>query len=204
MAHDTDELRAEIEDRRQEITETVEQIENRIVPSRIMARRRDRMRRRMTDWKDAVFGNDEPQYRSAWAPPSAYAAKQDAQDSAGMLGRAGEATTHAFESARDGVEHAPEMIRRQTRGNPMAAGVIALGAGWLVGSMLPKTEEERRLARRLEPALAGTASTVAEEGRSLASDLREPIKEAADEVKQTGQEAAGEIREHVRSESAGT
>jgi hypothetical protein len=208
MAQDTDELRARIEEQRMEITGTVEQIENRIMPSRIMARRRDHMRRTLTDWKDAVFGNDEPEYQDAWAmygtgsAAGRYFAHSSGQSSGqhdqGLVGRAGEATSHAFESAKENVAQAPQMLRRQTRGNPMAAGVVALGAGWLFGTVLPRTQEERALAQRMEPKLAETAAVVRSEGQALADEMKEPAREAVEQVKHTGQEVASELRDEAK------
>lgn len=200
MAQDTDELRARIEEQRMEITGTVEQIENRILPGRIMARRGDRMRRTLTGWKDNVFGHDEPQYIDPWTRPGTATsgrAGADHDGEPGLVGRAGEATAHALDSAKDGVAHAPQMIRRQARGNPMAAGAIALGAGWLVASVLPRTQEERAMARRVEPKLVETAAAVKSEGQALASDLKEPARDAVEQMKQTGQEAASEIRDEA-------
>lgn len=168
---DTEQLRARIEEQRMEITGTVEQIENRIMPSRIMARRRDGVRRTLTDWRDTVFGTDEPGHP---------------------------ATTSALESAKEGVQHAPQVIRRQARGNPMAAGAVALGAGWLVATVLPRTQEERAMARRMEPKLAEAASAVKSEGQALASDLEEPARDAVQQVKQTGQEVASEMRDEAK------
>ena len=211
MAQDTDELRARIEEQRMEITGTVEQIENRIMPGRIMARRRDRMRRTLTDWKDAVFGNDEPDYQDAWAlygtgTPSGryqyggdqYAGRYSGQGEQGIVGRAGDATSHVLESAKEGVAQAPQMLRRQARGNPMAAGMVALGAGWLVATVLPRTQEERAMVQRIEPKLAETAAAVKSEGQAIAGELKEPAHEAVEQVKQTGQEVASEMRDEAK------
>ena len=40
--------------------------------------------------------------------------------------------------------------RRQTQGNPLAAGLIAFGVGWLVSSLLPDSQKERELAHQLK------------------------------------------------------
>ncbi len=52
----------------------------------------------------------------------------------------------AASTAADAVQQAPQAIRRQTRGNPLAAGLIAFGAGWLVSSLLPASRREQELA----------------------------------------------------------
>lgn len=204
MAQDTDQLRARLDAQRAEISGTVEQIENRIVPGRIVARRRDRMRRTLTDWKDTIFGNDDPNYAwdtfgSSSYAPSGYGSEYGSPSGGeGLVQRAGGAASAAIDSARDGIHDAPETVRRQARGNPMAAGAIALGAGWLIGSLLPKTEQEQIVARRLEPALADAASMVKSEGQALADELQEPARDALDQVKQTGQDAAADVTDEAR------
>jgi uncharacterized membrane protein len=90
------------------------------------------------------------------------------------------------------------MVRRQTRGNPMAAGLMAVGAGWLVGSVLPRSDRERAMAQRIEPALSDAAAAVKHEGEELASEMREPVRDAVDDVKHTGQDAAADIRDEAK------
>jgi hypothetical protein len=186
MAEDPEQMRARIEHQRSEITHTVDQIGNRVSPSHIVARRQDRMRRRFTDWRDLVFGNDEPDYRQRedrYRFPAT-------SDEGGMRNRAGEAAAHASSA----VQQAPSAMRRQTRGNPMAAGAVALGAGWLIGSLLPESRSERRSVQRVQPHLAEAAAEARDEARGLAEDLREPAKEAADHVKDAGSRAADEVK----------
>lgn len=205
MAHDVDELRAQIDAQRSEITGTVEQIENRIRPGRIMARRRDRVRRTMTDWKDAVFGNDEPDYPDAdWyrygpgSSPGGRTSDDRVHEQDGIVGRASHTASAAADAVRGSVHDAPSIVRRQARGNPMAAGLMAVGAGWLVGSVLPRSERERAMAQRIEPALSDVAAAVKHEGEELASEMREPVLDAVADVKLTGQEAVADVRDEAK------
>jgi hypothetical protein len=170
----TEQMRARIDQQRDEIGHTVDQIGNRVSPSHIVARRQDRMRRRITGWKDSVFGNDEPDF------PSPRADRYRFEDQ----------TTGGGHS----VQEAPMAIRRQTRGNPMAAGAIAVAAGWLLGGLLPESRPERQLMKRVEPQLADAASEAKREGRALADDLREPAKDAAEHVKEAGSQAAEDVK----------
>jgi ElaB/YqjD/DUF883 family membrane-anchored ribosome-binding protein len=201
MAEDTAQMRARIEQQRDDITHTVDQIGNRVSPSHIVARRQDRMRRRLTGWKDAVFGNDEPdfppprgdRYRFPEEQRAAYRTHDGGdgdRSDAHVRDRVGDAAS----SVTSTVQHAPTAMRRQTRGNPMAAGAIALGAGWLIGSLLPESRTERRAIHRVEPQLAGAAAEARDEARGLVDDLREPAKDAAEHVKDRGRDAADEVK----------
>ena len=209
MAQDTDQLKAEIDQQRAAISGTVEQIENRVSPSRMMARRQDHFRRRLTELRDTVFGNDEPDYPYSSRPP--YATRQmfgydsgpeSWRSSTYIPGRypgSGVPSSDSDRSAVESVQHAPQVLRRQTRGNPMAAGLAALAGGWLFGSLLPESRQERQLARKLEPEMAEAAAALKSEGMELAHDLTEPAKEAAEDLKQTGREAAHSVLDQARS-----
>ena len=108
------------------------------------------------------------------------------------------AGTGKAHDAADAVKDVPDMARRQARGNPLAAGAVALAAGWLVGSLLPASSKERELAStakdKAEP-LVVEAKWVAQE---TAQHLKEPAQQAAQSVKETAQQGA----EHVRDDGS--
>ena len=182
MAESTDELRNQLDRQRDSIGDTVGQIENRVRPDRILARRRDRARRRFVDLKDRVMGNDEPDYRMGGSWMAADVDRQrhygDADDSSGgvrdqLSGAAGSARDRASQVG-DTVGEAPTMMRRQTRGNPAAAGLIAFGTGMLAAALLPESRREQEAARRIQPQLESAAAEAGQRGQAVADDMREP------------------------------
>jgi hypothetical protein len=179
MAQEPDQLRQQIEAQRAQISDTVGELENRVVPSRIAARRTDRAKNRMAEWRDNVFGgsgNGSPGHGAGDSSPGA-------SDRASSM----------VAGATDTVRHTPEMARSGTKGNPLAAGAIALGAGWLLAGVLPESRQERKLVKRVEPELAEAASAVSSEGAELADELREPAKDAAERLRATTKDAAGHV-----------
>ena len=86
------------------------------------------------------------------------------------------------------------------QGNPFVAGLIALGVGWLVGSLLPATRAERQAADTLKEKAAPLAHEVSEMAKESAQNLQEPAKQAVEEVRSTGTEAV----ETVKAEGAST
>ncbi len=123
MAEDpgTDELRNQIDEQRAAISDTVEQIENRVVPGRVMARSQDRVKDRMSGLKP-----------SGW-----------------------------FDNLS----------------NPLVAGALALGAGWVVGSIIPRSEAEQRLAGsvtdKIEPRIEAVAGQAQERVQEKVQAARE-------------------------------
>ena len=73
------------------------------------------------------------------------------------------------QNVADSAREMPQQIKRQTRGNPMAAGLVALGAGWLLGSLLPASREERR-----------AAETVKQKAQPLMEDAKDQAREMGD------------------------
>jgi uncharacterized protein YjbJ (UPF0337 family) len=122
---------------------------------------------------------------------SVSAAGGQAQD---LTGRASDAAS----SAADQLREAPEALRENVQGNPLAAGLIAFGGGLLLGSILPPTAAEKRMAssmaENLEP-VVGQAMGAAEE---LKSGMQETVRDAAEEVKEHAKGAAQEIKEEAR------
>ena len=84
----------------------------------------------------------------------------------------------------------------------MAAGLIAVGAGWLVGSMLPSSAKEREAAQ----AVKEKAQPIIEEGQALgmeaAQNLKEPAQQAADSVKSSAQDAAATVKAEGQQQAA--
>lgn len=188
MASRTDELREDIDQKRQDIDHTVDQLQNRVSPSRITARGRYRIRRWWIDTKDQVMGNDRSEY--PWESGMRRIAEQ-----------AGDVTDKASEIATDlkeGVAETPAMVRRQTQGSPVAAGVIAFGGGLLVGTLLPESAGERRIAQRLEPAVADLVEEATEFGQQMAEDLKDSTREKVEELKDSASAAVEGVKDEAK------
>ena len=138
--------------------------------------------------KEKVMGSDDPGSGPGMGERTSAAASD-----------VGERVGEVAGSARDTVASAPSQARRQTRGNPMAAGLIALGAGWLLGSLLPGSEKERELAVSAKQQVAD--SGLVEEVRSVAQDVVEDVKPQAQEAADQVRQSASESVEHVKDEA---
>jgi len=84
----------------------------------------------------------------------------------------------------------------KTQGNPLAAGLIAFGAGLLVSSLIPPSAKEREAAEALKSAAEPVTTEITEAAKDMAQGLKEPAQEAMDNVKATAADAA----DHVKGE----
>jgi hypothetical protein len=104
--------------------------------------------------------------------------------------------------ASSAAQQAPDVIRARTEGNPLAAGVIAFGVGWLVSSLLPATRVEEQAAQKVKENAAPLTEAVTDSAKQAVQNLKEPAREAAESVKQSATDAAGTVKEESRSAAA--
>jgi hypothetical protein len=97
-------------------------------------------------------------------------------------------------AAQDAISAAPDQLCRQAAGNPLAAGLIAVGVGWLVGSLLPASSAEERAAAKVKeaatPAVTGAV-------KDAAANLQNSAKQAAESVKATATDAAATVKDET-------
>jgi gas vesicle protein len=95
------------------------------------------------------------------------------------------------------------MVVRQTQGNPLAAGLIAFGVGWLVSSLLPASQKEQQLAQQAETALRENKDALLAPAKEVAQEMGEQLKPAAQDavesVKSTAQDAAQTVKDEGQS-----
>jgi len=119
----------------------------------------------------------------------------------------------SVEGMADQARETPERMIEGTRGNPLAAGVIAFGAGLLLGSIAPPTAPEQRaigtLAEKAEPLkdkLMDSAQQVQSEvgasARGAMGTIKDESKAAVDDLKAQAQRSAHEVKEQVGAGSS--
>jgi tagatose-1,6-bisphosphate aldolase non-catalytic subunit AgaZ/GatZ len=96
----------------------------------------------------------------------------------------------------DAVTSAPQVVRQQAQGNPLAAGLVAFGVGMLLSALVPASEREKELAAQAEQAAAEPLQSKAKE---MAGQLQGSAQESVQQVKQTATQAASETVDQARS-----
>jgi len=177
-------LRREIEGTQRTLSTDVNALTEKVTPGRIVERRIGRMRSAVGNARDRVMGT----------------ASDQASTAGDKVGSVASAAGDKVSSAADAVGEAPQSIRRGTQGNPLAAGLIAFGAGWLVSSLLPASEPERRLAGQATDLAREHVAPVAQHAaEELKDNLREPVQQAAESVKSEAAGAASTVKDEARS-----
>jgi hypothetical protein len=178
MAQSPEELRRDIEETRYALGRDVDALNEKVSPGRVMSRQVQRTRDSLTSVKDRIMG-------TASSGTSAVSDKAS--------------------GVTDTLTSAPDMARERTQGNPLAAGLAAFAAGWLVSSVMPATKAEQRAAQTLKDQTQNLAEPVKEQlsgmGEEMKSNLQGSVQEAAESVKQSANEAVETVKAEGSSQS---
>ena len=195
---DPDVIRRQIEDTRRELSYDVDALNEKVNPARVVDRRVSAAKGRFTNVKEKVMGSAQNTTSNAhgMASNAAGSVQGAASSAAGTV-------QDVASSAAQAVQHAPENITRQAQGNPLAAGLIAFGVGWLVSSLLPATQKEQELAQQAETALRENKDALLAPAKEAAQQMGEQLKPAAQEavesVKSTATDAAQTVKDEGQS-----
>lgn len=209
---DPDVIRRQIEDTRRELSYDVDALNEKVNPARVVDRRVTAAKGRMTTLKDKVMGSahDTTHHAQGVASNAAGSVQGAASSAAGSVqdaaSTAADTVQGAAASAASAVQQAPDTIVRQTQGNPLAAGLIAFGVGWLVSSLMPASEKEKQLAQQAETAIRENKDALLEPAKQAAQEIGDELKPAAQQamesVKSTAQDAATTVTEEGKSAAA--
>jgi hypothetical protein len=195
MGTRADELKSDLERQRQALGYDLEAVGDRVSPGRMVERRRAAVRQTWMRARNRVMGaadNTGPSMSDR-----AGGAASTVSDAAGTAReRAGEAAT----AVKERVTEAPQAVTSATEGNPLAAGVIAFGAGLLAASLLPSTEKEQRLvSEQVKPALDQAKSEAQAVAKEAAENLKPAAQDAAAQVRDEAQGAAQNVSDKAGS-----
>ena len=194
MGQSAQQVRADIERTREDLGQDLDAIGAKISPRKAVRRRTGRVRSKLTDMKERVMGSAESATSSVSSGGSSVAGsvRDAASDVASSV-------ADATSGAADTVRHAPDVVKRQTEGNPMAVGLIAFGLGALAGTILPSTQTEKSMAPQLrERVVEPVKETASQAAHEVGQELRGSTEEAAERVKQTAQQGAQRLSEETR------
>src|SRR3954468_15794189 len=192
---DPDVIRRQIEDTRANLSYDVDALNEKVNPTRVVDRRVGKAKSTVTGLKDKVFGSaQEHGYQASGT------AHQVAGNVQGAASNAAGTVQDAASTAMGAVQSAPQTIQRQAQGNPLAAGLIAFGVGWLVSSLLPTSEKEKELAAQAESAIKEHSQPLVDQARNVAQEIGDNLKPAAQDAVESVRTTAQEGVETVKSE----
>jgi gas vesicle protein len=179
MSENPDAIRADIEATRARLGTNVDAVADKVTPSNIVHRQTDKV-------KDAVFGvKDKVMGAADTATSNVHS----------VTGSAGSGISSSIGDAGSAIADAPHRAAVKTQGNPLAAGLIAFGAGLLVSSLIPPSQKEREAAEALKNAAEPVTTQLTDAAKDMAEGLKEPAQEAMENVKATATDAVQTVKD---------
>ena len=185
MSNNPEEIRTDIQRTQSALGRDVDALAEKVDPSKAMKRQKDRLRDRVRNVSEKVMGTPD------------YDPRHD--QSSGALHQASEQLSELKDQAGETVQNIPEKVSSGTRGNPLAAGLIAFGAGWLAATLIPSSRMEQDAAQQAKD----RAQPLVDEAKSAAQEAGEHLKPQAQEAAQSVKETASRGAEHVKDEGKG-
>ncbi|MBV9792535.1 MAG: DUF3618 domain-containing protein [Actinobacteria bacterium] len=201
MTSDPDQIRGNIERTQQTLSADVDALTDKVSPPRIVERRVQQTRSAVTNFKDRIMGSTTDYTSNLGGTASSTGSS--ARDS---VASARDVVADKASAAADVASSAPDLARQRTRGNPLAAGLIAFGAGWLLSSLLPATDAEQQVAGQVKDLAAEKGRPVVEQakqaGQEAAQELKDSAQQRAQSVRETAADAASTVRDEAQSQTA--
>jgi gas vesicle protein len=191
MTDNPDAIRADIEATRARLGTNVDAVADKVTPSNIVHRQTGKVRDAVFGVKEKVMGTAEHTTHSATG-----SLHHAAHSTTSGVHQATDAAGNALHDAGEKIADAPHQVAAKTQGNPLAAGLIAFGAGLLISSLIPPSEKEREAADALKTAAEPVTTQLTEAAKDMAQGWKEPAQEAMENVKATATDAA----QHVKDE----
>jgi ElaB/YqjD/DUF883 family membrane-anchored ribosome-binding protein len=196
MSDNPDAIRSDIEATRARLGTNVDAVADKVTPSNIVHRQTDKVKDAVTGVKEKIMGT---------ADSATNTVNDRMHSGAGHTSNAMHSTGDTLHGARDNVastlsdagtaiSNAPDQVKTKTQGNPLAAGLIAFGAGMLISSLIPASDKEREAAQQLKTAAEPLATQVTDAAKDMAQDLKEPAQQAMENVKATATDAAQNVK----------
>ena len=213
MASDTEALKRDIEHTRDELGTTLEAIGDRVAPKKVVGRVKENVSEKVEDVKDKVSpvrlakrkaGDLRRRSSSNGTAERAVPARSRRAIGAGSTASPRRSARSAVEltETTDGqgggavarVRSAPSTIKQTAQDNPLATAVVAFGGGFLLASVLPRTEKEQALTERARTRIEPVKERALEAGRGVAEELKGMAEEGFTEIKQRATDAAAQVK----------
>lgn len=168
-----DAIERDIESTREDLSRNLDALADRVSPGKVVGRQVDSVKGRFSGAKDAVMGK-----------------ASNVSDASGS----------AVGSVGDTAGNAAGAVSDRAQGNPLAAGLIAFGAGWLVSSLLPASQAETRLAAQAVDTAKEHGQPLVDHARSVGQEVGDDLKEKATQAATDVKDSAVESAQHVKDE----
>src|SRR3954452_9199328 len=193
---------ADIEETRANLTRDIDELTDKVTPSRVVERRKQAARSRLGSVKDKVMGSASG--ATGGVKDKVMGSASNARSGVSSAGGSvSDTASGAASTVSDTAHGALGTIESRTEGNPLAAGLIAFGAGMLISALIPASEKEAQAAQKAVETAKEHGQPVMDHAKSVGQEMGQNLKEsaadAAQEVKATAQDSAQNVKQEGQS-----
>jgi gas vesicle protein len=168
---------ADIAATRSNLSRDIDELTDKVSPARVVDRRKAAARNRLGSVKERLMGS--------------------ASNAGGSVSGA---ASNATGSVSDTASSALDSVGSRAQGNPLAAGLVAFGAGMLISALIPASQKEAELAKSAVDAAKEHGQPVLDEAKSVGQQMGQDLKESAADSAQQVKASAQESVENVKQE----
>jgi gas vesicle protein len=190
---------ADIEATRASLSRDIDELTDKVSPARVVDRRKEAAKDRLGAVRDKVMG----------AAPDLDAVRSHLPGSGsgssgpGLASNVSGTASDVSGRVSQGASGAVGSLGARAQGNPLAAGLVAFGAGMLLSALLPASEQEARVAGKAVDAAKEHGQPVLDEaksvGQQVGAELKDSALESAQQVKDTAQESVETVKDQGQS-----
>ncbi len=188
---------ADIEATRASLSRDIDELTDKVSPARVMDRRKEAAKGRIGSIRDKVMGAAPDLDTVRDRVPGAGSGPGSGP---GVGERVSGVASNVSESVSSGASGAVDTLGAKAQGNPLAAGLVAFGAGMLLSALLPASDKETRVASKAVEAAKEHGQPVLDEAKSVGQQMGQELKESAAESAQQVKETAQASAETVKAE----
>ena len=210
-----EEIRAEIEQTRANLSADVDALTEEANPKNIAKRQVDKVKDATVSVKDRIMGSaedatssvkdavsnvkDKVMGGSSDGPSAVDQAKGTAMDVKDRALDVRDRVAGSASQAGDALAAAPSAVRQRAQGNPLVAGLVAFGLGFLVSSAIPSTRKEQDAAAAVKDKAEPLKQELTDIGKDAVGNLKESAQDAVQSVKETATDAAQTVKQEGTS-----
>jgi len=182
----------DIEATRASLSRDIDELTDKVSPARVVDRRKQAAKGRIGGIRDKVMG----------AAPDLDSVKSHLPGGgSGSSGPGlGDRASGVAGSVSGSASGAVDTLGSRAQGNPLAAGLVAFGAGMLISALIPASDKEAQLAHQAVSAAQEHGQPLIDEAKSVGQQVGQDLKESAQESAQQVKASAQDSVENVKAE----
>jgi gas vesicle protein len=190
----------DIEATRASLSRDIDELTDKVSPARVVDRRKQAAKGKIGGLRDKLLGAAPDLDTVRSHVPGVGGGSSSGTSGPGIGERASGVAGSVSDSVSGTASGAVDTLGSRAQGNPLAAGLVAFGAGMLISALIPASEKEAQVAHQAVEAAKEHGQPLIDEaksvGQQMGSELKDSATESAQQVKATAQDSV----EHVKAE----